>query len=75
MNTTKTATNPLMEHAGHPWVITEEFLAHMATQTLAAAQGGKLPGFSIESQDPESFDIRVVDGVAVIPMNGAMAND
>lgn len=72
---TRTAINPLMEYAGHPWVIAEEFIAHMATQTLAASQGGKMPAFSIESQDPESFDIRVVDGVAVIPMNGAMAND
>lgn len=67
--------NPLIEYAGHPWVITEDALSVMASQIMAAAQGGKIPGFSIDSQDPESFDIRVVDGIAIIPVNGVMAND
>jgi len=67
--------NPLVTYAGHAWALTQDVLNMMASHAMAATQDGVIPGFSIESQSPDMFDVRVVDGIAIVPVNGVMAND
>jgi ClpP class serine protease len=62
--------HPLMAYAGHAWALTREALSMITAQAAVPS-----PGYSIESQPPDTFEIRIVDGIAVIPVNGVMAND
>ncbi len=66
--------NPLISCLTQIWAITGDALDMIAAHVVSAAQSALAP-FSVDSRDPKNIDIRVVDGIAIIPMTGAIAKD